>query len=148
MNHLLNVKNTVFAAGAALGSWVAALFGGWDGSLKALLFLIAIDYITGLVVAGVFHASTKSNGGALESRAGFKGLVRKCGILALVLVAQLVDVTTGQSFVRTAVCLFFVANEALSVLENVGLMGVPYPNFLKKMLEVLRDKGDNPEELS
>lgn len=145
MNNLLNVKNTIFAACATVGSWVAALFGGWDGSLKALLLMIAVDYVTGLVVAGVFHSSTKSEGGALESRAGFKGLVRKCGILALVLMAQLVDAITGQDFVRTAVCLFFIANEALSVLENVGLMGVPYPAFLKKMLEVLKNKSENPE---
>lgn len=148
MNNILSVKNTIFAAGAAVGSWVAALFGGWDGSLKALLLMIAVDYATGLVVAGVFHTSTKSEGGALESRAGFKGLVRKCGILALVLLAAMLDELTGQSFVRTAVCLFFIANESLSVLENIGLMGVPYPAFLKKMLEVLREKAESTESAS
>lgn len=116
MENIINIKNIILAGMAAVGSTVATLLGGWDGSLRALLIAMALDYVTGLIVAGVFHRSTKSEGGALESRAGFKGLVRKCGILALVLLGALLDNLTGKAFIRTAVCLFFVANEGLSVI--------------------------------
>ena len=97
-------------------------------------------------MAGVFKRSPKSEGGALESRAGFKGLLRKGGILMLVLVSVWLDKLLGAAYVRTAVCLFFAANEALSVLENLGLMGMPLPGFLKNMLEAMRSQADKGEE--
>lgn len=146
MENIINIKNIILAGMAAVGSTVATLLGGWDGSLRALLIAMALDYVTGLIVAGVFHRSTKSEGGALESRAGFKGLVRKCGILALVLLGALLDNLTGKAFIRTAVCLFFVANEGLSVIENLLLMGVPCPAFLKRALEVMKQQGDKGGE--
>ena len=65
----------------ALGAGIAGLFGGWDASLLTLLIFMAADYITGLLVAGVFHNSPKTESGALESKAGLKGLLRKGGVL-------------------------------------------------------------------
>ncbi|MBC5736058.1 phage holin family protein [Lawsonibacter sp. NSJ-52] len=128
---------------AAIGSVLANLFGGWDVTLQVLIGCMAVDYATGWVVAAVFKKSPKSEGGALESRAGFKGLVRKVGILALVLVAVWLDKLLGAAYVRVAVCLFFIANEGLSILENLGLMGVPLPPFLKNMLEAMKEKSGN-----
>lgn len=143
METAVHIKNAICGALAVVGSAITSLLGGWDISLQVLLCCMAIDYITGLIVAGVFHNSGKSETGALESRAGFKGLVRKCAVLLLVFLAALLDTYTGHSFVRPAVCLFFVANEGLSILENIGLMGVPYPAFLKNMLEALKKQGDD-----
>lgn len=136
------IKNAVLAAFAALGGIAAQALGGWDVLLQVLVGFMAIDYLTGIIVAGLFHRSGKTPGGALSSRAGFLGLVRKCSILLLVLLAVLLDRAAGSSLIRPAVCVFFIANEGLSVLENLGLMGVPYPRFLRDMLEALRDKGD------
>lgn len=142
MENVVYIKNAVLAALAALGTFVANALGGWDAALQVLIGLMAADYVTGLIVAGVFKRSGKSETGALESRAGFKGLVRKCTILMLVWVAAMLDRLTGAAYIRTAVCLFFIGNEGLSILENTALMGVPYPAFIKNALEAMRDKGD------
>lgn len=142
MENVVYIKNAVLAALAALGTFVANALGGWDAALQVLIGLMAADYVTGLIVAGVFKRSGKSETGALESRAGFKGIVRKCTILMLVWVAAMLDRLTGAAYIRTAVCLFFIGNEGLSILENTALMGVPYPAFIKNALEAMRDKGD------
>lgn len=145
MNKLVHMKEAVLLVLAGVGSVLSNLFGGWDVALQVLIGFMGADYLTGLIVAGVFKRSAKSEGGALESRAGFRGLVRKGGILLLVYLAVLLDRATGAAFIRTAVCFFFIANEGLSILENLGLMGVPYPAFLKNMLEALREAGDKGE---
>lgn len=104
--------------------------------------LLKIYQATGLVVAGVFRRSDKSGDGALDSRAGFRGLCKKGAELALVLVAVRLDLLVEETYARTAVLLFLIGNEGLSVLENLGLMGAPYPAFLKNALSVLREQGD------
>ena len=95
-----------------------------------------------VLVAALWQRSDKSRTGALDSKAGFRGLCKKGVILLLVWLGVLLDEALGVSYVRTAVILFFLGNEGLSLLENIGLMGVPFPAFLKKALEALRDKGD------
>lgn len=146
METVLHIKNAVVGGLAAAGSVLVNLLGGWDVTLQVLVGFMAIDYATGWLVAGVFHKSNKSESGALSSKAGFKGLVRKGCVLLLVLLAVLLDRATGYGFIRPAVCLFFIANEGLSILENIGLMGVPFPAFLKNMLEALRQQGDEGKE--
>lgn len=136
------MKSIICTTIGIVGSGIAAIFGGWDVSLQCLLWFMAIDYVSGLVVAGVFHKSEKTESGSLESRAGFKGLCRKCAILALVLMAHYLDMVIGANFVRDAVCIGFIANEGLSILENVGLMGVTYPDAIKKALDVLTKKNE------
>lgn len=146
MERMIHIKEAVLFWLAAVGSVLANLFGGWDVALQVLVFFMAADYITGMVVAGVFKRSPKSETGALESRAGLKGLFRKGGILFVVLVGAWLDKLLGAAYVRTAVCLFFIANEGLSILENLGLMGVPLPGFMRNMLEAMRDKANVGEE--
>lgn len=146
MNNFVQIKNLVLATLAAAGAAVTQALGGWDISLKALVAFMAVDYVTGLIVAGVFRRSPKTERGALSSHAGFIGLLRKCDILLLVLLAAMLDNITGSGFIRTGVCLFFTANEGLSILENLGLMGVPYPQFLRDMLEAMRKKNDDGED--
>ena len=136
------IKDAILTALAAVGAFVANALGGWDAVMKLLVAMMAADYLTGLAVAGVFKRSNKSESGALDSRAGFAGLVRKCAILLLVYIAVLLDNAIGTHYVRSAVALFFIGNEGLSLLENVGLMGVTYPKFMRDMLQALRDKGD------
>lgn len=135
-------KNWVMAAAAAVGSALTGALGGWDAALQLLLAMMAADYLTGVLVAAVWKRSGKSRSGRLDSRAGFKGLCRKGTVFVLVWVGAMLDGTMGMAYVRTAVCLFFVGNEGLSLLENLGLMGVPFPRFLKDALEALREEGD------
>lgn len=140
------VKNGVLAALAAVGSWIANSLGGWDASLQVLIALMVTDYITGVLVAAVWHNSSKSSSGTLNSVAGFKGILKKCAILLLVWIGVLLDQALGSAYARTAVVLFFVGNEGISLLENLGLMGVPFPAFLRRALEALRDQGDKGKE--
>lgn len=137
------MKDAVFLSIGAIGSIIASLFGGWDHAMITLVIFMGIDYITGLVVAGVFHKSAKSENGALESRAGWKGLCRKGVTLLVVLVACRLDLLTGSNFIRDAVIIAFICNEAISIIENAGLMGVPIPPVITKAIEVLKKKNDN-----
>lgn len=141
---MTNIKAAVLAAVGTLGGAVAALFGGWTSAMTTLIIFIAIDYLTGLIVAGVFKRSGKSESGALESRAGFKGLCCKGMILLILLVACRLDLTLGTAYIKDAVCVAFIANETLSIIENAGLMGVPIPAVITKAIDVLKE--DNNDE--
>lgn len=142
MNSAVQMKNVVLGGLATAGSVVAQALGGWDMALRVLIWFMVLDYVTGWLVAAVWHKSSKSETGALASNAGFKGLIKKCMILALVWMAAMLDRVTGSDFVRTAVCLFFIANEGLSILENTAIMGVPYPAFVKNMLDAMKEQSD------
>ena len=134
------MKQTICTTVGIIGGYLASLFGGWNAALGALLICMAIDYVTGLIVAGVFHASPKSQGGGLESMAGWKGLARKFVTLMIVLVAHEMDVLLGISYVRDTVIIGFCANEIISILENAGLMGLPIPAVLSEAIDQLRKK--------
>ncbi len=127
------------------GSVIASLFGGWDAALVTLLIFMGVDYVTGLIVAGVFHTSEKTENGTLESRAGWKGLCRKGVTLLVVLVACRLDLMMGSNFIRDAVVIAFVANETISIIENAGLMGIPIPAVITKAIEVLKKKAESEE---
>lgn len=142
----VHIKNSVLAALAAVGTFVAHALGGWDAAMQVLVALMAADYLTGILVAAVWQRSNKSATGALDSKAGFKGLLKKGMIMLLVWLGVLLDNALGAAYIRTAIIIFFIGNEGLSLLENLGLMGVPFPAFLKKALEALREQGDNGED--
>ena len=127
----------------AVGAFISNLFGGWDAALTTLLIFMAIDYLSGIVVAGVFKKSGKSETGALEGRAGLKGICKKGMMLLVVLVAVRLDMMSGTNFLRDAVIIAFVANEALSIMENAGLMGVKWPPVISNAIDVLKKKGES-----
>lgn len=141
-SNVVHIKNYVLAAIAAVGAFAGEALGGWDSMMKLLVALMGMDILTGCLVAAVWKRSNKSESGALNSRSGFKGLCRKCMILLMVWLGVLLDNAIGSTYVRNMIVIFFVGNEGLSLLENLGLMGVPYPDFLKKALEVLHDHGN------
>lgn len=136
------MKNTICATLGMIGSLIASLFGGWSASLTTLLIFMLIDYATGLVVAGVFHKSPKTVNGGLESKAGLKGLIRKCSVLLLVLVGFRLDLAIGTTYIRDGVCIAFMVNELISIVENAGLMGLPIPDVITNAIEVLTHKSE------
>jgi len=136
---------TMIAIGMA-GGLVSRFFGGWDAALQALVFFIILDYAMGLVVAGVCKKSPKCESGALNSRIGFIGIVKKCVILVLVAMAHQFDAVLGWDFVRHAVIVAFIANESISIIENAGLIGVPIPEPLKQAIDILKSKGGSENE--
>ena len=146
MMDAIAMKNVVLAYAAALGSILANALGGWDSCMKLLITLMVADYLTGVLLAAVWHKSAKSETGALSSTAGFRGLCKKGVILLVVWVAAQLDRAIGAAYIRTAVVLFFSGNEGLSLLENLGQMGVPYPEVMKRALEALEEKGDSGKE--
>ena len=112
------MKVKILSLLGCVGSVIASLFGGWDAALATLVIFMSIDYVTGLIVAGVFHTSEKTKNGTLESRAGWKGLCRKGVTLLVVLVACRLDLMMSSNFIRDAVVIAFVANEVISIIEN------------------------------
>lgn len=142
MTDFMQNKSGIFAGIAAVGSMAANQLGGWDDALGLLIGMMAADYVTGLLVAAFWKNSNKSDTGALSSKAGFRGLCKKGVILLAVWIGTLLDGATGATYIRTAIVLFYIGNEGISLIENFGLMGVPYPPAMKKALEALRDKGE------
>lgn len=140
------MKEVICTGIGVLGSVIAGLFGGWDTALITLMIFMTVDYITGLLVAGVFHNSEKTPSGALESRAGWKGLCRKGVTLLVVLVACRLDLVTGANFIRDAVIIGFIANETISIVENAGLMGIPIPAVIIRAIDVLKHKAEGGEK--
>ena len=125
---------------AAIGGFCGTLWGALDGVMMALIAFIVIDYITGLMVAIINKT--------LNSSVGFKGLAKKVFILLLVLIANILDVHImgGSGVVRGVVIAFYLANEGISILENAGKLGVPYPEKLREVLEQLKESEDKTNE--
>lgn len=142
------MKTGICTAVGVAGGFIASLFGGWDAALTTLLIFMGVDYATGLIVAGVFHKSQRSTDGALESRAGWKGLCRKGTTLLVVLVACRLDLVTGSTFTRDTAIIAFIANETISIIENAGLMGVPIPAVVVKAIDILKQKAEGDANTS
>lgn len=136
------MKNAICTTAGAIGGVIASLFGGWDAGLATLVMFMCIDYVSGLVVAGVFHNSKKTQTGALESKAGWKGLCRKGMSLLFVLIAYRLDLAIGSNYIRDAVIIGFIVNETISIVENAGLMGIPLPAVISKAIDILTSKSE------
>ena len=146
MIHLTQTKAALMGSAAIIGAWVSELFGGWDTAIVTLMLFMALDYISGLIVAGVFHDSDKTQSGKLDSAACWRGLLKKGMTLVVVLVAVRLDIVLGTSFVREAVVIAYIVNETISIIENAGRMGLPIPDALMKAIEQLQGKGDKPHD--
>ena len=134
------MKEKICTVLGLVGSGVAWAFGGWDAALVALMVCMGVDYVSGTLVALVFHNSRKSESGSYNSAYGLKGLCKKGLMLLFVLTAVQVDRVMGSDYVRDAVCIGFCTNEILSIVENLGLAGIPMPQAVTKALEQLQQK--------
>ena len=140
MYHFTEAKAAVMGGAAVIGGMISQAFGGWDAALITLLIFMAIDYVSGLIVAGVFQASDKSESGSLSSIACWQGLLKKGMTLVIVLVAAQLDKVLGTAFVRDAVVIAYIVNETISIIENAGLMGLPIPDVIMSAIEQLQGK--------
>lgn len=139
------MKETVCTAIGLIGSLITSLLGGWDVPMKALVICMIIDYISGLMVAGIFHKSKKSDNGALNSSIGMKGLCKKCMVLFWVIVMAQVGRVTNMEYLRNAVIIGFIANEFISIAENSKLMGIPLPKPIFNAIDVLTERSERNE---
>lgn len=117
---------------ALVGGLLTSLLGGWDMALKVLVLFVVLDYATGLVAA-----YGEQN---LNSRVGFRGIAKKILLFVPVAVAYWLDMLLGQEILRSLAIFFYIANEGLSMMENLGRAGVPFPEQIQEALEQL--KGD------
>lgn len=137
------MKNIIEIVLGGIGGLVITLCGGFDIAMRALLIFMILDYVMGLIVAGVFHKSKKSEHGSLSSVAGWKGITKKIATLFMIVVAYHLDVVLNINYIRNTACMAFIVNEGLSILENYTLMGGTGADVLKKALDVLKNKKDN-----
>ena len=124
---------------AVAGAVISFFFGGWNVLLTILLSSVAIDYITGVIAAGME--------GKLNSTIGLKGIAKKVAIFFVVAVAHMLDIALGNDMhvLRNATIFFYIANEVLSIFENVGRIGIPIPGVLEKAIHVLNEKSEKGE---
>jgi toxin secretion/phage lysis holin len=128
---------TLKAIGGVIISGAIALFGGWDALMTGLVVMVSIDYLTGLIAAAI--------NGKLDSTVGWKGILKKVLVFLIVAVAATVDKTTGVTgnVLRSAACLFYIGNEGISIVENLGRAGVRIPAQLKNLFARLRAENDD-----
>ena len=140
-----NVWKTIIKTLAAAGGAVAGVLGGWDSTLKVLMVMMLVDYTSGMVVAAM-GKSPKTEYGGMSSKVGFIGLAKKGLMMLAVLVASMLDEAMGMAICRDAACWFYIANEGLSVLENMDLAGVPFPEKIKVLLGHKKDEANAPAD--
>ncbi len=140
MENIKLLKIYLCSLAGVLGSIVTYLFGGWSNSMQTLCILMVIDYITGLIVAGLFQNSTKTKSGGLKSSIGFKGLTKKFVMLLIVAAMFRIDLMLGIEYLRDLAIIGFAANELISITENAGLMGIPLPPVVTKAIAILNEK--------
>lgn len=143
---MTNIKAMVCTIFGIIGGMIAKLFGGWTEDMITLIIFMTVDFVMGLVVAGVFHKSNKSQTGALNSHAGWIGLCKKCMVLLFVLVAYRLDMLLGTDYIRTTTIIGFIVNEVISIIENAGLMGIQMPKAITNAIEILKRKGEDEDE--
>lgn len=145
MDKFTNVKTSFLATVGVIGAIVANLLGGWDTALQTLVMFMIVDYVMGLLIAGVFHKSQKTETGTLNSNVGWRGLCKKGVTLLIILVASQLDKIANTDVIRNGAIVAYVANEAISIIENAGLMGIPIPSIIKNAIDLLKKKESNKE---
>ncbi len=133
------MKENICTVIGVFGGFIAAVLGGWDSAMVTLVIFMAIDFIT-VLIAAAMGKSKHSKTGKLSSKAGWVGLAKKFCILLMIVVAVRIDIMLGTTYIRDATCIGFCVNELLSIIENTSLMGIPYPDAIKKAIEVLQKR--------
>ncbi|MCI9450102.1 MAG: phage holin family protein [Clostridiales bacterium] len=142
------MKNFIISAAGVVGGVISSLYGGFTAAMTTLIIFMAVDWFSGMVCAGVFRSSRKSKSGGLSSKAGFRGLAKKCMIMLFVLIGARLDMALGIAYIKDGVCIAFTVNELLSIIENAGLMGVPTPSIIRRAIELLNEKIKRGSETS
>lgn len=137
MENLVNAKNFLCSGVGVLGGVIFGALGGYTHTLQFLLGIMVLDYILGIAIA-VLKLSPKSKTGGLNSSVGFRGLLKKVGILVMVWIGFQIDLSFNLNVVRNMVILGFLANEVISVIENLGLIGVVKNEAVIKMIDILK----------
>lgn len=147
MENLLTYKNMLCGMLGAIGGAITGMLGGWDAALEALVVCMIVDFISGFIVASVFHNSPKTESGATSSVESRKGLSRKCMMLVFVMIGYELERLTGSNFIRESIIYGFIVNELLSITENAALMNLPIPQVVLNTLDVLKEKSNQKDDV-
>ena len=134
------MKETVISIFGAVGGFVGYLVGGFDSALIVLAIFMLLDYVFGFIVAAVYNKSTKTANGAYCSSVALKGLIKKFGCFIIIIIAAQLDLLVHREVCRNIVTYALIANEGMSILENISITGIPVPDALKHALEVLKEE--------
>lgn len=136
----MNKQNVFNAIVAGAGTLFTYIFGVWDTALIVLLSCMVLDYLTG-IISGIINKELNSN-------KSFNGLLRKFTILLILILAVLLDrlLSNGTWVFRTIVAYFYIANEGLSIIENIGKCGVEYPQAIQNALTQLKENNKENKE--
>lgn len=145
MFKIVSTKPSFLAAVGSVGGFIVRLLGGWGEDMTTLLIFMGVDFLLGLAIAAIWKKSGKSETGALNSWSAWLGLVRKGASLAVVLIGHRLDIMLELDYIRTAVIIAFCADELISIVENLGIMGVPLPVVVTKAIDVLKSKAEKGE---
>lgn len=141
------MKKFVFNTAIGLcGGFLTSFLGEYTAGVKSLLIFIAVDCLTGLLVAAAFKNSKKTQNGGMSSGIAFKGICQKIFMISLIGICHQLDAILQVSYLREIAIFAFLANELLSIVENAGLMGVPVPKMLKDTIDILNKKNCNYEK--
>lgn len=141
---MMKLQQTLLSLVMSLAALLARALGGWDAALAVMFLLMGLDVVSGLLVA-LCRKSDKTGSGGFRSGSFFTGLTRKLLMVLLVILGTALDSLLGTSVCRLSVIGFYAANEALSVVENAALLGLPFPRGLLTSLERYQQQQDEKE---
>ena len=124
-----------------LGSFISCVHGKCDIPLRTLILFMVIDYISGILIAVFFKKSPKSERGTLKSEVGWKGIGKKGMMLIYVFAGVHLDILMNNDYIGNTICIGFIVNELISIIENAGIMGIPMPTVLKNIIDILNENG-------
>lgn len=134
---MVNYKDAACAVFAGIGAWIAQIYGGWTQAMTALVVFIIADVATGLL-CGLAKKSPNTEGGGLSSKVMRDGAAKKVEIFFILLMAAWLDIAMHVTIWKDAACIYYIAEEGLSILENAGALGLPIPDKLKNAIEALK----------
>lgn len=134
---MVNYKDAACAVFAGIGAWIAQIYGGWTQAMTALVVFIIADVATGLL-CGLAKKSPNTEGGGLSSKVMREGAAKKVEIFFILLMAAWLDIAMHVTIWKDAACIYYIAEEGLSILENAGALGLPIPDKLKNAIESLK----------
>jgi toxin secretion/phage lysis holin len=134
------MKDKLITICGLIGGGISYMIGGWTATTSTLLIFMLVDYLSGFILSAFFKKSIKTETGGLSSKVGFLGLFKKCMILVFILIAYRLDLLLNVSYIRDGVCIAFISNELISIIENCGLIGFPVPPFITDAIDVLKSK--------
>lgn len=134
---MVNYKDAACAVFAGIGAWIAQIYGGWTQAMTALVVFVIADVATGLL-CGLAQKSPNTDGGGLSSKVMREGAAKKVEIFFILLIAAWLDIAMHVTIWKDAACIYYIAEEGLSILENAGALGLPIPDKLKSAIEALK----------